>query len=147
MANDEERRVLHSVYYGKGGPAALGGLHSVHREAEKRLGRNLSKKDTWAWLDKQHVYIRHKSIRKPKGTRLNTVPIIRTNTGFWDCDLAIFDHSRFHYGLLCIDQLSSYTRVQPMYIKSAESTSKAMKQLIETQAAGEYPIAVRTDRG
>ena len=145
---DNLNKLLSEIYYNIGGVASLSGVQAVHREAEKRLGRKIPQKLVCNWLNKQYVYKRHKRVRKPKGKRLPTVPIIRTNTGVaFDCDLAMFDKSRYKYSLICVDQMSHFGYAQPMVNKSAETTSKAMQKLIETQAKGKYPISVRTDRG
>ena len=145
---DQINNILHDVYYTPGGVAALAGISAVHKEAQKRLGHKIPQKVVRDWLRKQYVYLRHKRLRKPKGQKLPTVPIIRTNTHIGlDCDLAQFKNSRYKYGLMCIDQMSAHGYVAPMTNKSAKTTARAMQQLIDTQAQGKWPASIRTDKG
>ena len=145
---DKLSETLHAIYYNQGGPAALSGINALHKQVEKQLGHKVSRKKVQEWLNKQYVHLRHKRLRKPKGKRHRTVPIIRTNIhAALDCDLAQFDESKFRYGLTCVDQLSGKAYVMPMVNKSATTTAKAMQRLIDTQAKGKYPSSIRTDRG
>ena len=146
MSTDKIRQTLKAIYYSPGGAASFAGISAVHAEAEKRLRKKIPRKLVEQWLEQQYTYIRHKKIKKPKGKRRLSIPIVTSNINQRvDCDLAHFPKTRRPYALVCTDLFSGKIWAEPMVKKTAQSTAKAMQKILDESGP---PIeSIRTDYG
>ena len=142
-------KLLATIYYDIGGEGSFSSVETLYKIFKKRYPEvKITKKTIREWLNKSYVYLRHKKVVKPRGTRHPTVPILTSNAmEKWDCDTAIFLKSTMPYALVCSDLFTSKLFVQPMKHKMADSTAKAFEKIINEQSEGRIPNFERTDAG
>lgn len=108
-------KLLTGLYYNLEEPASFSGIDSLYKAA-KKLDPLINRKQVKDFLLKQHVYLRHRRIRKPRGSALSYGRFVTTGHGInWSCDTGVFRHSKIPYLLVCKDNFSGYT-----YAKSQE---------------------------
>ena len=130
-----------------GSAALYTSVEPLYREAHsqcKKINRNIVK----AYLQRQHVYTRHRRAVRNRFKRLPTLaPGMHIE---WQCDLADMqrltsDNDGYAYILVCIDVLSRKLFARAVTSKAADPMIEAFKQIFTE--SGFVPWKILTDQG
>ena len=141
-----DEKYLHQLYYNPKYRTAFSGASKLWRYI-KLHGKNITKRQLYAWLTKQDVYTSHHPIihrfaRKRVVTRgINDV---------WDVDLMDMTNlAQYNDGItfivIFIDIFSRFLYVEPMKNKSTKETLKAIKAVFAK--SNDQPETFRCDAG
>ena len=140
-------KLLRGLYYKLDSAGSFTGINALYQTA-KRVDPRIRKIDVQTFLNKQHVYLRHRRIRKPRGRSqlhprfVSTAPNIN-----WSCDTALFPHSHNAHLLVCKDNFSGQTYARVQRNLKAATTLKNFNKMVEEQANSTIPHTTYTDRG
>lgn len=137
-------RLLKKLYYNLQKPGSFTGINSLY-QAAKRVNPAITKSTVKKFLDRQHVYLRHLRVRKPKSHSLTHTRYVTKAHGInWSCDTARFRNSKMPYVLVCKDNFSgqTYARVQ-RNLKSG-TTLRNFNRMIAEQNDSKLPHTIYT---
>lgn len=128
----KNEKLLRSIYYSLGSPAAYAGIQALWREAKKRVP-SIKLEEVVKFLEGERTWTLFKPARH-RFPRLRTIPT-GLNTD-WQCDLCIMadlerENDGNKYLLVCIDVLSRKLHVEPAKSKSSIHMIEAFDRLFE----------------
>lgn len=135
------------LYYEPGSPAAFSSAKKLTYHL-KEIGYSVSQQKVQQWLNDQYTY----QVHKQRKVTFNRNPIISQRIDYiWEADiLFLFDlanyNNKYPCMLVCIDVVSRYAWVEPMFTKEGKSTSKAIERIF-VRAGGRTPYKLHTDKG
>ena len=136
-------KILSSLYFDASSPCSYGGASALYQEA-KKFGVKISEVEKF--LEKQDTYTLHKQTRRrfPRN-RVFTTGI----DSDWQADLADMQriskvNDGYTFLLICVDVLSKFAWVEPLYNKTAVEVAKAFEKILKK---GRKPWRLYTDKG
>jgi len=94
MSDKERVRELSKLYYALDQGTGLSNLSALYAAAKNKIP-NLTRKQVKEFLADSYVHVRHSKIRKPRGKARQSVPVMTSWLGKWDCDLGERSHQKF----------------------------------------------------
>jgi len=87
MSSGEEReRELRKLYFALDRGTGLSSLSTLYAAAKNKIP-DLTRKQVKDFLADSYVHVRHSKVRKPKGKTRQSVPVMTSWLGKFDCDL------------------------------------------------------------
>jgi len=86
MSDKERERELSKLYLALDKGTGLSNLSALYAAAKNKIP-NLTRKQVKDFLANSYVHVRHSKVRKPRGKAKQSVPVMTTWLGKFDCDL------------------------------------------------------------
>ena len=134
--------LLSNIYENPRLNASFSGVKNLYHAA-KLINKNIKIKDVKDYLTRNSTYVDYKQVKR-NGKRRKFVSYF--NGQIWGLDLCFLRSELTHfnrgYGILCVcvDFFSRFLRVIPLKNKKAETTRKAVEQMIADNAGAPYQI-------